>query len=57
MPITKPVAGSMPATAGLVLLQVPPVVVSLSVVVWPTHRFIVPVIASGSGLMAIVFVW
>ena len=57
MPVTNPVVASIYATPGSVLLHEPPGVASLSVVVWPTHRLVIPVIGSGSGLMATVFVW
>ena len=45
-PVTMPVE---PTVALPVLLHVPPLVASVSAVVSPTHTFIVPVIAAGSG--------
>ena len=47
-PVITP-AASMVATAGVPLLQVPPVLTVLAVVVWFTHTVRVPVIADGSG--------
>jgi hypothetical protein len=55
MPLTTP-AASMVATAGLLLLQAPPVLVVLSVVVVPTHVLSVPVMAAGSGLTVTILV-
>ena len=49
-PVTVPEAEPMVATAVLVLLQVPPEVASLNVVVKPTHTVEVPEIAAGKGL-------
>jgi hypothetical protein len=43
----------MAATVPLLLLQVPPVVVSIAVVVAPEHTASVPVIGFGSGLTVI----
>jgi hypothetical protein len=47
IPVTKPVVEPIVATAGLLLLQVPLPIPSLSVVVAPTHIFVLPVIAIG----------
>ena len=44
------------ATDVLLLLHTPPPVASLSALVAPTHKVIVPVIASGAGVTVIVFV-
>lgn len=44
------------ATDGVLLLQVPPVVVLLTVVVCPTHTCSVPAIAAGSGFTVTVAV-
>lgn len=49
-PLTTPVVPSMVATVVLLLLHVPPAVVSVSVVVPPTHTPDAPVIAPGVGL-------
>lgn len=47
-PVTMPDEEPTVARATLLLLQVPPVVGSLRVVVCPTHTFVVPVIAPGA---------
>lgn len=44
IPVTTPVDKPTVATAGLLLTQVPPVVVSLNVVLVPVHITVVPVI-------------
>ena len=44
IPVTRPVAAPMVATPGVPLLQAPPAVASLNVVVLPTHTVSVPVI-------------
>ena len=49
MPVTSPEVKSMVATEGDPLVQVPPVVVLLSVVVRPMHTAGVPVIAGNAG--------
>jgi hypothetical protein len=49
-PDTIPVPAPTVATAVLLLLHAPPVLVVLSVVVWPTQALVLPVIAAGSGL-------
>jgi hypothetical protein len=46
-PVTVPVAGSIVATAVLVLLHVPPVAASVNVVLAPTHNDREPPIAGG----------
>jgi hypothetical protein len=51
-----PLVSPADATAGAVLLHVPPVGVLANVVVEPMHTLVVPVIAVGSGLTVIVFV-
>jgi len=48
-PVTTPPAVIV-ALAGVALLQVPPAVALLRVVVDPTHTLVVPVMAAGSGL-------
>ena len=52
MAVTKPVPGTIVALV-LLLLHVPPVVPSLSVVVEPTHIDELPVIATGVGFTVI----
>ena len=46
----------MGATAGLLLLQVPPELLSVSAIVCPTHTCVGPIIANGSGLTVTVVV-
>jgi hypothetical protein len=46
MPVTTPEADTVPS-ALMLLLQFPPGVTSVSVVVEPTHTEVVPVIATG----------
>ena len=53
-PVTIPVAGSIDATVGSLLPQIPPADVSLRVVVKPMHSTVLPVIGPGTGLTAIV---
>jgi hypothetical protein len=48
-PATVPVVAPTVATAVLLLLQPPPIVKSVSVVVPPAHTCAVPVIGSGTG--------
>lgn len=48
-PVTTPAADTVP-TAGVLLLQVPPVVVHVSVVVPFTQMLVIPVITAGNGL-------
>ena len=48
IPVTTPVADTVPA-AGLLLLQVPPPVRSVNAVVKPAHTDNVPVIPTGTG--------
>ena len=48
MPVTTPVADTVP-TAGLLLLQAPPPVRSVSGVVKPTHTVNVPSMPVGTG--------
>jgi hypothetical protein len=52
-PLTVPDPEPTVACAVLLLLQVPPAVPSLKVVVKPTHTLVVPVIAAGTGLTVI----
>jgi hypothetical protein len=54
MPARKPEAGPMDATAVLLLLQVPPPVVLVSVVVVPVQSVVVPAIGPGAGSTDIV---
>jgi len=49
-PVMIPVVLPAVASVVLLLLQVPPVVALLSVVVRPAHTLVVPLIAAGSGL-------
>ena len=55
-PVTTPVATPTVAKAGVALLQLPPAVASLSVVVEPMQTLVVPVIAAGNGLTTTVVV-
>jgi len=48
MPETMPVPEPTEAIDGLLLLQVPPLVAWLSVVVAPSHTSVVPVMAVGA---------
>jgi len=52
-PVRTPVEGTIDASAGLLLVHVPPDGVELSVVVKPVHTVIVPVIADGLALTVI----
>ena len=54
IPDTTPKAGSIVATVELLLLHVPPAVVLFSVVVFPVHMVVVPVMAPGNGVTVIV---
>ena len=49
VPVTSPVPDPTLAVPEALLLQVPPVVISLSAVVRPEHTVNVPVIFAGSG--------
>ena len=49
-PDTMPEVEPMVASAGVLLVQVPPAVASVKVVVAPTHKVVEPAIAAGSGL-------
>jgi hypothetical protein len=55
-PDTKPLSEPTMATTVLLLLQMPPAVEVLRVVVLPTHTAVMPVIAAGSGLTVIIVV-
>ena len=57
-PVTTPVALLMVATDTLLLLQVPPLTVEVSVIDAPVHTVAGPLIvpADGDGLIVIVFV-
>ena len=55
-PVTIPVVDPTVATGKRLLLQVPPGVGSLRVVVLPSHTNVVPVIADGDGLHVMVVV-
>jgi hypothetical protein len=50
-PVTSPETGSIVALTGQLQLHEPPVLVVLSVVVLPTHTFVLPVIAVGVGFI------
>jgi hypothetical protein len=56
IPVTTPDVDPMLATAVLLLFQVPPGVASLSVLVLPMHRAVVPVIGRGFGFTVAVAV-
>jgi hypothetical protein len=49
LPVTTPVESPMPATPGLLLAQVPPVVMSLRVMLLPLHSLAGPLMDDGSG--------
>lgn len=53
-PVTTPLSAFIVATAGVPLLQVPPVVAELSVTVEPAHTLKVPVISAGKAFTTIV---
>jgi hypothetical protein len=55
-PVTIPVADPIAAIADVLLLQVPPVVALVSVVVLPRHTVFDPPITSGKGLTVTVAV-
>lgn len=55
-PVTIPVPDPTVAITVLLLLHAPPVVASLSVVVWLTHAVVAPVIADGSAFTVTGFV-
>jgi hypothetical protein len=48
-PVTTPEAEPMVATAGLALVQLPPVTVSASVIIAPTHSVLLPEMGDGAG--------
>lgn len=50
MPVTMPVKDPIVAFAVMLLLQVPPAIGLLSVVVPPGHTLAVPVMAGGGGI-------
>lgn len=52
-PVTTPVVLSIDAVELLLLLQVPPVVLWLRVVVRPVHTPVLPVIAAGALVIVI----
>ena len=52
-PVTMPEEEPMVATEVLLLVHVPPLVASVSVVVWPVHTLVVPAIAAGVGFTVI----
>ena len=56
IPVTNPVVEPIVAIKGLLLLQVPVPVASVSVTVKPTQTALGPVITAGNGLMVIVLV-
>lgn len=49
IPVTRPVATSIVAIAGVLLAHVPPPVALASVIVCPTHTLLGPVIAPGNA--------
>lgn len=53
-PVTTPVVGTTEPCAGILLLQVPPSGVELSVVFAPVHTVAVPLIAEGDVFTVIV---
>ena len=55
-PVTTPVAGSIAATDAASLVQVPPVVVLVNVVVAVAHTDVVPPIADGAAFTVTVAV-
>jgi hypothetical protein len=52
-PVTIPVREPIEAIAGLLLLHVPPAVISLNIVVRVGHTVVVPVIAAGAAILTI----
>ena len=56
IPVRIPVVAPIVPTAVLLLLQVPPVLASLRVVVLPAHIGVVPIMAPGVGFTVIVVV-
>jgi hypothetical protein len=56
MPLTKPVEEPTVAIPGMALIQTPPVLVSVSVVVDPAHSNKVPDIRPGTGFTVTVVV-
>jgi hypothetical protein len=55
-PVITPVAELAVATAALLLLQVPPVIALLSVIVCPPHTTLSPVLLPGVGFTVMIFV-
>jgi hypothetical protein len=53
IPVAMPVPTPIVACAVLLLVHVPPPVASVSIVVEPTHTFVVPPIGAGNGLTVI----
>ena len=56
-PATVPVLAPIVPTAAVLLVHVPPVVLLLSVVVWPTHTSGIPLMVPGTALMVIIIVF
>ena len=56
IPVTMPEVEPIVATAGLLLVQVPPNTASLNTVVCPTHTPVLPMIGVGTGVTVIVLV-
>ena len=54
-PVTTPVVAPTVAVPGVDELQLPPEVASASVTVVPGHKYMVPVIAAGNGLITTVW--
>lgn len=55
-PVTTPVVEFTVAMPVELLLQVPPAVASVSVIVAPTHTAVGPLMAVGAGVIVMVFV-
>ena len=55
-PVTTPVVEPTVANPVLLLLQVPPPVISLNIVVEPVQTLAVPVMAAGNGLTVMIAV-
>ena len=53
VPVTTPVVEFIVAMPVALLLQVPPAVASVSVIVWPWHTTVGPAIATGKELTVI----
>lgn len=56
IPLTTPVPGTTDATEGLLLVQIPPMVGSVSVILSPTHTCVGPLIGPGAAITVTVVV-